>query len=189
MTTPAASRDESKQVADQGGELIDRLFDGGQQFGGVLGREADIVAAQAGHGGFGGGQRRAQVVTDRRQQRAAKFVGTGDGLGAACLLGEFALADQSGGLLGHRGEHPAVPGGQLAAGQQQPELVVTDLYRGVRAVDVAHGSWPTQETIPLLPSGSSRKQADGALRVGLPDPLQQCGQIGAAQDRPGEQGE
>ena len=42
-----------EQVADQRGQLVDRLLDGGQQFGGVLGGEADVVAAQAGHRGLG----------------------------------------------------------------------------------------------------------------------------------------
>ena len=81
-----------EQVADQRGQLVDRLLDGGQQFGGVLGGEVDVVAAQARHRGLGGGQRRAQVVADGRQQRAPQFVGLRDRLGLAGLLGQARAA-------------------------------------------------------------------------------------------------
>ena len=57
-----------EQVADECGELVDGLLDGGQQFGGVLGGEVDIAAAQARHRGLGGGKGSAQVVADRGQQ-------------------------------------------------------------------------------------------------------------------------
>ena len=128
-----------EQVADQRGQLVDRLLDGGQQFGGVLGGEVDVVAAQAGHRGLGGGQWRAQVVADRGQQRAAQFVGLRDGLGLAGLLGQLALLDQARGLFGDRAQHPAVAGGQFSSGHQHPEFVVADLDRGVGGVDVHAG--------------------------------------------------
>ena len=101
-----------EQVADQRGQLVDGLLDGGEQFGGVLGGEADVVAAQARHRGLGGGQRGAQVVADRRQQRAAQLVGLRDRLGLAGLLGEFALLDQARRLFGDRGR---APGGRARA--------------------------------------------------------------------------
>ena len=41
---------------------------GGQQFGGVLRGEADVVAAQTRHRCLRRGQRGAQIVADRRQQ-------------------------------------------------------------------------------------------------------------------------
>ena len=78
-------------------------------------------------------------MADRRQQRAAQLVGVRDGLRLAGVLGELALLDQSGGLLGDGRQHPAVAGGQFAAGHQHPELVVADLDCGVGGVDVGAG--------------------------------------------------
>ena len=124
-----------EQVADQRGQLVDRLLDGGQQFGGVLGGEGDVLGAQAGHRDLGRRQRRAQVVADRREQGAPQLVGLHDRLGPAGFFGQLALPDQTRGLLGHRAEHPAVTRGKLLAGQQHPELVVADLDRGVGGID------------------------------------------------------
>ena len=68
-----------EQVLDQPVEPVERLVGGGQQL--VAGRSAsnvDVVAAQAGHRGLGRGERGAQVVADRGEQRGAQPVGLGE---------------------------------------------------------------------------------------------------------------
>jgi len=70
------------------------------------------LLAQAGHGGLGRGQGRAQVMADRGQQRGPHPVGFGDGPGGLGFRGEPLLFQRGGGVGGERAEHPAVAGGQ-----------------------------------------------------------------------------
>ena len=150
-----------EQVADQRGELVDRLLDGGQQFGGVLGGEVDVVAAQARHCGLGGGQWRAQVVADGRQQRAraarrpARWPRPCRPLRSSsrCLTRPAAC-------LATAPEHPAVARGQLPC---RPSASRTRRRRPRSAVSAVststQGSSPTHATIS--PSDRRRSSAAG----------------------------
>ena len=72
-----------EQVADQGVQPVGRLLDGGQQLLLVLRRPGDRGVAQAADRGLDRGQRAAQVVRDRGQQRGPGPVALGQ-LGARC---------------------------------------------------------------------------------------------------------
>ena len=74
-----------------------------------------VRRAQAGHRGLGRGQRGAQVVADRGEQRGPHPVGLGDRLGRLGLGGQPLLVQRDRGLGGERAEHPAVLGGQRPA--------------------------------------------------------------------------
>ena len=177
-----------EQVADQRGELVDRLLDGGQQFGGVLGGEVDVVAAQAGHRGLGGGQRCAQVVADRRQQRAAQFVGLRDRLGLAGLLGELALLDQARRLLGDRGRAPGGPArracGRPSASRTRRRRPRSRCRRNRRR---RTGPGRRRRRSRHRSRRPDAQHAHGALGIRLPHPFQQRLEVGAAQHRTGEQ--
>ena len=186
-TTPAASREESSRLSTSAVSWSTDSSTVASSSAVSSAEKPMSSTAQARHRGLRGGQRRAQVVADRRQQRAAQLVGLLDGLGLAGLLGQFALSHQPGGLFGDGGQHPPVAGGQPAAGHQHPELVVADLDRGVGGIDVdarvlAHARDDLARRRPPDP-----QHADRALRVGLPHPFQQRVQIRAAQHRAGEQ--
>jgi len=56
-----------QQAGDQIGELLQGLIGGGQQFVMVLRRQRDVTRTQAADRGLRRGQRRAQVVADRRE--------------------------------------------------------------------------------------------------------------------------
>ena len=77
-----------QQVADQVGEPVQRLVRGGEQLVAVLGRPVHVRRAQAGDRGLRGGQRGAQVVADRAQQRGPHPVGGRDRLGRLGLGGQ-----------------------------------------------------------------------------------------------------
>ncbi len=67
---------------------------------------------QAGHRGLGRGQRGAQVVADRREQRGAHPVRLGDGPGRLGLGGQPLLLQRRRRVGGERAQHPAVGRGQ-----------------------------------------------------------------------------
>ena len=81
--------------------------------------EDHVVAAQAGDRRLGRGQRGAQVVADRGEQRGAQPVGLGQRPGRGGLLGEPLLAQRDGGLRGERLDHPPV-GRRAAGGRAAP---------------------------------------------------------------------
>jgi hypothetical protein len=100
-----------EQIGHEAVEAVEGLVVRGEQFGAVVFIEVDVGAAQAGNGGFGGGERCAQVVADGGEQRGAHPVGLGERLGRRSFGGEAFLAKCDGGLRGE-GLHDA-PVGRL----------------------------------------------------------------------------
>ena len=85
-----------QQVGDQRVEPVGGLLDGGEQRGLVFAAPLDVLLAQAAHRGLDAGERRAQVVRDRRQQCGTDRVALLEPLRRERPLGQaFALKDDS----------------------------------------------------------------------------------------------
>ena len=66
-----------QQARGETGEVIEGLFGGGQQFLAIGRGQPGVTRAQAADGRLGRGQRPAQVMADRREQRRPPAVGLG----------------------------------------------------------------------------------------------------------------
>ena len=86
--------------------------------------KATSLAAQAVDRRLGRGQRGAQVVADRGQQRGAQPVGLGQRPDRGGLLGQPLLPQRDRGLGGEGLDHPPVGGGERVSAQDQGEVVV-----------------------------------------------------------------
>ena len=97
-----------------------------------------VAAAQASStAALADGERRAQVVADRGEQRGAHPVGLGDRPGGCGLGGQPLLLERGGRVGGEGAEHPAVGGAQRAAAQGHQQRG-GDLHVGVRVLRAGH---------------------------------------------------
>ena len=103
-----------------GHDLDDRL----EQLRLHLGRELHVGLAQARHGGLDGGERRAQVVADRRQQTRAELVHLGELVGLAGRLLQLAPFERVAELGAEGGQHVVVDAARGFAGEHHDRGVV-----------------------------------------------------------------
>ena len=103
------------------------------------------------------GVRRSWLTADSSERRSSSACAMASALPASSVSSRCLTNTR--GLFRDRTQHPAVAGGQLPAGHQQPELVVADLDRGVGGVDVDAGiGTHAPDDARAFP-----QQADGAL--------------------------
>ena len=150
--------------------------------------------------GLGRGQRGAQVVADRGEQRGAHPVDLGERPGGGGLLGEPLLPQRDGGLGGERLDHPAVGGGERMSAQDEGELVVDGdldvaLGRGEAGLVADGGGDPPGVGVmcrsgPGGRVGAAFQQGDAGEAEGFPELVEQRGQrAGAAQHAAGQGGQ
>ena len=138
---------------------------GGQQLGPVLvgpGRRRRLRRLVDGR--LGRGQRGAQVVADRGEQRGAHPVGLGQLAGLGGLLGQPLLAQRDRGLGGEGVQHAPVGGGEGTAAQDQREVVV-DRHLGVAVVGARRRArrrrWRRPASVPGRAGGPGVVAASG----------------------------
>ena len=101
-----------EQVGDEAVQPFRLSEDGGEEVcAGLLVQVVGKIAQRAGRPDDGG-QRRAQVVGDRREQRLAQPVGLGGAHGAFHVLHEVDALDGDSRLIGERVEQTTLLGGQ-----------------------------------------------------------------------------
>ena len=110
-----------EQVADEAVQPLGLVLRRLQQLGPRLRVQRRIVAAQAGDGAEDRGQRRAQVVADRGQQRRAQPLGLRQHADLVDILGQPHPLDRHRRLVDQRVEQALVVGAE-----QRPRLVAVD---------------------------------------------------------------
>ena len=153
-----------QQVIDEAGQPVQRFVGRGEQFVAVGGGPVHLRRAQAGDGRLGRGQRGAQVVADRREQRGAHPVGLGDRLGRLGLGGQPQLLQGRRRVGRERPEHAPVGGGQRAPAQRQRQRV-GDRHLDVRVVGRGHRLVARPSRPPSTPS---RRRGSGSPRTTRP---------------------
>jgi len=172
-----------EQVLHQLDQPVQGLVDRLEQLLLVVLVEDDVITAQAGHRRLGRRQRRAQVVTDGRQQRGAHLVDLGERLDGGRLLGEPLLPQGDGGQGRKRLHHPAVLGCQRMTSGDQGEAVVEGnvdvaLSRGHARLVPDRGDQPPDRRVATLlvargAVGEALEQADAHEAEGFPQLVQQ----------------
>ena len=186
-SAPASSRLMSSRFSIRAGEPVERLVGGEQELLARLVAPPDVVAAQRGDRRLGRGERAAQVVADRVQQRGPGAVGLGDDGGLGGAVGELLALADGGGLGGEGREQPLV-GGADRSGDAQPELLAQRASSvGGSVVGCAHlgDRRPTRRRASV-----TLEERDGPEAEGLAGATEELGQRGLApQDAPGEPGQ
>ena len=146
----------------------------------------DARSEQPVDGGAHGGQRGAQVVRDRAQQRGRGGLGALEGGGPLVALAQPAVLQHQPGLHGERLEHPLVGGPQRLAAQREH---VRRRRPGPgcrpRRASAAHGRAGRGQHRPAR--RAAREQRDGVLAEGLAEPLDdRLGGVLAGQHRAGQ---
>jgi hypothetical protein len=97
-----------EQVPDQALQALGLLADGLEQIGPLDRRQRRAVVAQRRGRAGDGGQRRAQIVGDGAEERAAHLLGAGPQHGGAGVLGEAGAPEGQAPLLGEGAEEIAI---------------------------------------------------------------------------------
>ena len=150
---------EVEQVLHQSVQLGHRLVGGGEELVPVLVGELHVTAAQRGDGGPAGGERGAQVVADRPQQRRTHPVGGPDRFDLGGGLGEPGPFDGGADVRGEGGEDAPLGGREGTAAQDEPGVGAD----GHREVTAGH----------VVPSGRLVDQLRRVHAEGLPGTFQQ----------------
>ncbi len=163
-----------EQVGHQAVEFHQRLVCGGQEFAAVFRRPRDLLAAQRLHRRFGRGQRGAQVVADRGQQRGAHLVGGRQRFRLLGGFGQTLLAQRHRDLGGEGLQDAAVGGVEERAARRQDQVVVDDDV-GVAGRRVRRSGGPPVVAMmfQVLVSGARSSRVTRRQAEGLPQPRQQ----------------
>jgi len=153
-----------EQVADQGIQPVGLLVDGGQQLGGRVRWERDVVLEQARDRGLDRCQGGAQVMGDGSQQRGAQLVGLGQQGRVSGGPAQPAALQRDGQLVGERLQDPPVVAGEAPAGERQGRLgIQLDRVGGVLGPDRCRvpGDRLDAPALPVPPQQGHRVQPEG----------------------------
>lgn len=119
VSAPACNAAEVEEVLDQPVQLGHGFVGGGEELVPVRVGELHIAAAQRGDCGPSGGERGAQVVADRPEERRTHPVGGLDRFDLGCGLGEPGPFDGGAHVCRESGQHASLGGRESAASQHQ----------------------------------------------------------------------
>ena len=115
-SAPASSRGDRKQVADHAVEVFGLFADRRQKIGSLLVAQPVAKVGQAGRRAEDRGERRAEIVADRSEQRVADALGFGIGPRLVDLPRQGGPIDRRSRLLGQGVNEPALVGVERTTG-------------------------------------------------------------------------